>query len=105
MTFQQIISKALEVRKKLSLFEKQKYGREWTREELVQGFVGDIGDLSKLVQAKNGVRDIQGVDKRMKHELADCLWSIIAIADAYDIDLEQSFNETMIELEKKLDEK
>lgn len=104
MTFQQIISKALEVRKKFSQFEKQKYGREWTKEELVHGFIGDVGDLSKLVQAKNGVRDIQNADEKMKHELADCLWSVIAIADAYDIDLEQSFTETMNELESKLNE-
>jgi NTP pyrophosphatase (non-canonical NTP hydrolase) len=104
MTFQQIISKAVEVRKKFSQFEKQKYGREWTREELVQGFVGDVGDLSKLVQAKNGVRDIQNVDEKLKHELADCLWSVIVIADAYDIDLEQSFTKTINGLERKLDE-
>ncbi len=103
MTFQQIIAKALEVRKKFSQFEKQKYGREWTREELVQGFVGDVGDLSKLVQAKNGIRDIKNPDLKMKHELADCLWSVIAIADAYDIDLEQSFTQTMSEIEGKLD--
>lgn len=103
MIFQQIITRAVAIRKKFSLFEKQKYGRPWTKEELVHGFVGDVGDLSKLVQAKNGVRDIQNVDEKLKHELADCLWSVIVIADAYDIDLEQSFVQTMDRLEVKLD--
>ena len=105
LTLQQTIAKALEIRKKFSQFEKQKYGREWTKEELVHGFVGDVGELSKLIQAKSGVRDIPNADEKLKHELADCLWSVIAIADAYDIDLEQSFIKTMNELEEKLDER
>lgn len=101
MTFQQLISKAKEIRKKYSQLEKEKYGREWSPEELVQGFVGDVGDLSKLIQAKNGVRDIENVDEKLKHELADCMWSVIVIADAYDIDIEQAFSNTMDELEDR----
>jgi len=104
MTFQEIISKAVAVRKKFAQFETAKYGREWTKEELVHGFVGDVGDLSKLVQAKNGVRAIENVDEKLQHELADCLWSVIAIADAYDIDLEKSFTQTMKMLEEKLEQ-
>lgn len=102
MTFQQLISRAKDIRKKFSLLEKQKYGKEWTKENLVQGFVGDVGDLSKLVQAKSGIRNIENVDEKLKHELADCLWSVLVIADEYDIDLEQAFFNTMDEIEKKL---
>ena len=104
MTFQEIISKAVSVRKKFSNFEEQKYGRSWTVNDLVHGFVGDVGDLSKLVQAKSGIREIQDVNEKLEHELADCLWSVIAIADEYNIDLESSFNKTMSQLEEKLDE-
>lgn len=104
MTFQQIIQKALEVRQKYSKFEKEKYGREWTPQELMSGLVGDVGDLSKLVQAKSGMRDIENVDEKLKHELADCLWSIIVIADKYDINLEEVFDKNMSEIEEKIDE-
>ena len=102
MTFQEIISKAVSVRKQFSQFEKQQYGRSWTAEDLVHGFVGDVGDLSKLALAKKGVRAIENVDEKLQHELADCLWSIITIAEAYDVDLEDSFLKTMEDLEKKL---
>ncbi|GIK83934.1 MAG: hypothetical protein BroJett025_05560 [Patescibacteria group bacterium] len=105
MTFQQIIQKALEVREKYSQLEKEKYGREWNVQELMSGFVGDVGDLSKLLQAKNGIRQIENVDEKLKHELADCLWSIIVLADKFDIDLAQAFNQNMDELENKLDAK
>jgi NTP pyrophosphatase (non-canonical NTP hydrolase) len=39
----------------------------------------------------------------LAHELADCLWSIIVIADEAGVDLEKAFFETMkeIELRKK----
>jgi NTP pyrophosphatase (non-canonical NTP hydrolase) len=31
-------------------------------------------------------------------ELADCLWSVMVLADAYDVDLESAFVRTMGEL-------
>lgn len=103
MEFQEIIKKALEVRKKYSHFEKEKYGREWNSQEIMSGLVGDIGELSKLIQAKSGIRDISNVDEKLKHELSDCLWSIIVISDKYSIDLEESFIETMADIENKFD--
>ena len=64
--------------------------------------MGDVGDLMKLVLAKDGVRDIENVDKKLEHELADCLWSILVLAKEYNIDLEKAFMRTMDELEAKI---
>lgn len=102
MTFQEIIQKALEVRKKYAEFEAEKYGKSWSTQDLLTGFVGDVGDLSKLIQAKNGTRSIENIDEKLKHELADCLWSIIVLSDAHNIDLENAFIETMEELEQRI---
>ncbi|MET8681756.1 hypothetical protein ABZW18_30280 [Streptomyces sp. NPDC004647] len=35
-------------------------GRVWTREEFMLGFVGDVGDLAKLVMAQEGAREVAG---------------------------------------------
>lgn len=102
MDFKQIVQQALEVRKQYQNLEIKKYGREWSREEIAQGFVGDVGDLMKLITAKSGVRDISGVDSKLSHELSDCLWSIIILSDKYGIDLEKSFLETMNSLNEKI---
>lgn len=67
------------------------------------GFVGDVGDLSKIIMAKNGHRAMNNVDEKLKHELSDCLWSILVIADYYDIDLENQFSKSMDELETRVD--
>jgi len=69
--------------------------REWTVEQYVAGFVGDVGDLSKLVMAKCGYREAHDVDERIAHELSDCLWSILVIADKLQLDLASVYKRNM----------
>lgn len=93
---------AMSVRKRYAEFEHSRYGRSWTREELVLGFVGDVGDLAKLVAAAEGVRAIPDLQARLAHELADCLWSVLVLADAYGVNLEAAFADTMDESQARL---
>ena len=68
------------------------------------GFVGDVGDLAKLLIAENDCRNIPDSKQKLEHELADCLWSILVLANEYGINLEKSFFETMDSLEKHIPE-
>ena len=78
-------------------------GRVWTREETMLGFLGDVGDLAKLVMVAEGARsDVGGGRAALEHELADCLWSVLVLAAHYDVDLEAAFTATMDELEGRL---
>jgi len=77
-------------------------GRVWTREEFMLGFVGDVGDLAKLVMAEEGARSVPGGRAALGHELADCLWSVLILAHRYDIDLAAAFRHTMAELEQSI---
>ena len=104
MDFKSLQQRALEIREKYSKLEEQKKGRSWTNAQIMEGFVGDVGDLMKLVMAKEGVRDIEDVDNKLAHELSDCLWSILVLAKKYDVDLESSFFQTMDDLEKRIDD-
>lgn len=99
---QDLIKRAINIRQQYAQLERDKYGRSWTPAEIAQGFVGDVGDLQKLVMAKSGIRQIDEVDQKLQHELADCLWSIIVLADEYGYDLEQEFVKTMDELEERI---
>ena len=103
MDFKLLLQRAIDIRNKYSILERQKTGREWTNLNLMEGFVGDVGDLMKLVMAKEGVREIQDVDQKLAHELADCLWSVLVLANNYNVDLESSFLQTMNELEKRIE--
>lgn len=102
MEFQTIINRALEIRKHYEAKEKQLYGSAWTSEEIALGFVGDVGDLAKLIIAENGKRNIPDSKAKLEHELADCLWSVIVLAHQHGVDLEESFVNTMNELERRL---
>jgi NTP pyrophosphatase (non-canonical NTP hydrolase) len=104
MEFRQLEERALEIRRQYADLERERYGRPWTQEEVALGFVGDVGDLAKLVQAAAGIRAIPDARARLAHELADCLWSVLVLADAYGIDLEGAFLETMDALERHLND-
>ncbi len=66
------------------------------------GFLGDVGDLAKLVQGKAGVRPREDLDEALAHELSDVLWCVLTLADAYGVDLESAFVSTMDDLTEHL---
>lgn len=99
MEFDGLVQRAREVRELIRAYEERLYGAAWTNEELALGFVGDVGDLVKLVMACNGRREIPEAHRKLAHELSDCLWSVIVLAEAHGVDLEQAFLATMDELE------
>src|SRR5689334_11734112 len=102
MELTQLTERALQVRQRLNDTATARGTRPWTREELMQGFVVDVGDLMQLVMAKAGARPGADVDGKLAHELSDCLWSVLVLAKLYDVDLEQEFLATMDGIEAKL---
>ncbi len=102
MEFQQLIERAIEIRSQFAAQEQKQFGSTWNSEEITLGFIGDVGDLAKLTIAANGKRNIPNYKEKLEHELADCLWSVIVLAQVHGIDLEQSFLETMDTLENHL---
>jgi NTP pyrophosphatase (non-canonical NTP hydrolase) len=75
----------------------------WTPTDYMSGLVGDVGDLSKLVMAREGKRTITDVDKKIEHEFGDCLWSLLVLAKKLGIDPAHAFDRTMAELEARFD--
>jgi NTP pyrophosphatase (non-canonical NTP hydrolase) len=100
---------ALKLNELYEELEIKRYGRAWTTEELALGFVGDVGDLAKLIQANAGIRNIDNFKSKLGHELSDCLWSIIVLANKCGIDLEAEFSKNtsglMEHVSKELDRK
>ena len=86
-----LTERAITLRERFSDAARRAGKREWSREEVLQGFVVDVGDLTKLVMAKSGIREAEDVDRRLAHELADCLWSVLVLAKLYEVDLEREF--------------
>jgi NTP pyrophosphatase (non-canonical NTP hydrolase) len=102
MEFRNLVKRAMDIRQLYAEMEQAKHGCAWTKEKIALGFVGDVGDLTKLVMAHNGVRDIPEAEAKLAHELADCLWSILVLAHLHNVDLEHEFLQTMDKLEKHI---
>lgn len=101
-TLEDLQRRALEVADLYDELNQRVRGRVWTREETMLGFVGDVGDLAKLVTAAEGARSDVGGREALEHELADCLWSVLVLAHRYDVDLGAVFETTMAELSQRL---
>lgn len=102
MTLKEAQKRALEINQMYDVLNTRQIGSVWSRSDLMQGFVGDVGKLAKLTMAKDGRRYIDDVDTKLAHELVDCLWSILILAEKYDIELDIKFAQTMDELEGRI---
>jgi NTP pyrophosphatase (non-canonical NTP hydrolase) len=91
MNFSDLEKAALDLNELYERLEAKRYGRVWTTQELALGFMGDVGDLAKLIQAHSGVRTIDDCEAKLGHELSDCLWSVLVLANKCGIDLQAEF--------------
>ncbi|HWV24963.1 MAG TPA: hypothetical protein VNZ58_12300 [Thermomicrobiales bacterium] len=97
-----LVERADEIRR---LYDEQnrRMGRHsWGAAEYAQGLVADVGDLVKLIMARNGFRDADDIDRRIEHELVDCLWSVLVLARELDVDLEAGFKRGMDDLAQRI---
>lgn len=49
MNYQDMLKRALEVRQNYDSLNQSKRGVQWNEQQLMAGFVGDVGDLSKII--------------------------------------------------------
>lgn len=97
MDFKELQSRALGIFRRYGQLNRKKGLKVWERQDLVSGFVGDVGALMKYTMAADGLRHIDGHADKLEHELADCLWSLLVISKKYDVDLEAAFLKVMDE--------
>lgn len=102
MELQKLIHRAMDLRGQYEKKEKQLYGAPSTEEDIAQGFLGDANNLLKLLKAQHGKGNIAHSAEKLGSQLSHCLWSVIVLAQMHNIDLEQSFMETMDKLENHL---
>ncbi|MFT3756846.1 MAG: nucleotide pyrophosphohydrolase [Pseudoxanthomonas sp.] len=100
MDFSDLQKSAIQLNDLYEQLETKRYGRVWTTQELALGFMGDMGDLAKLIQAHAGIRAIDDYKAKLGHELSDCLWSVLVLADKCGIDLEAEFVRNTREIAK-----
>ncbi|HEX8226436.1 MAG TPA: MazG nucleotide pyrophosphohydrolase domain-containing protein [Candidatus Saccharimonadales bacterium] len=104
-TLAELMEDAEKIRSKYEEYNALTGNEAWRIRDYAMGFGGDFGDLQKLIMAKENLRKADDVDARLGHELADCLWSILVIANYYGIDLDKEFSKTMDTITKRIEDK
>jgi NTP pyrophosphatase (non-canonical NTP hydrolase) len=89
--------RAMEIRRRYNDLEKQRGSQPWDGLKLAQGFKKDVTDLVDILEQSKLDQ------KKLSHELADCLWSVLVIARKLNVDIERAFWTTMLELDNRLD--
>lgn len=59
MGLDQLHQSALRIHDLYDELNMRERGRVWTREEFMLGFMGDVGDLAKLILAEEGARTVR----------------------------------------------
>jgi NTP pyrophosphatase (non-canonical NTP hydrolase) len=90
--------RAMEIRRKYDQMERGRNRQPWNAIKLTRGFKKDVSELMTIVEQDMVDR------KKLSHELADCLWSILVIARKLDVDIERAFWTTMGELDQKFED-
>jgi NTP pyrophosphatase (non-canonical NTP hydrolase) len=89
--------RAMEIRRRYDAQARAKNQQPWNAVKLARGFKKDVIDLLTIIE-----QDM--VDRRkLSHELADCLWSVLVIARKLDVDVERAFWTTMGEIDNRID--
>ncbi len=106
MNYKELEDTSIRVKNAYDKLNKQKGERKWSYLEYAQGLVGDMGDLMKMLMAKANLRGYKGdLDDDIKHEISDCLWSLIIISNELGIDLPNEFHSQMNELADRVEAK
>lgn len=104
MEFSEIVKKTKEIQGEYDTLNRELNQREWGTREYVEALVGDVGDLTKLVMMQNSLRPNKHNDlkQKIRHEICDCLWSIILIADKEGVVLEDEYMKQMDQLKQRI---
>ena len=74
--------RARHIRELYQQLEERLHGTAWTPQEVMLGCVADVGELGRLVMAKEGRWLHEGdLPKELDDKLADCLWWVLVLAD------------------------
>lgn len=71
MNYQELLDAAVRVREKSDKLNARDHRNAWDGDRIMAGFVGDVGDLNKIIMAKSGYRAMDDIDEKLRHELSD----------------------------------
>jgi NTP pyrophosphatase (non-canonical NTP hydrolase) len=104
MEFKDLIKQTREIKRAYEVLNRKQGRPAWLTSDYVQGMVGDVGDLAKLVVKRKQTGARKSIDREIAKELSDILYMVVVIADELGINLEREYKVNLEFLEQKLRE-
>lgn len=101
--FDEIINRALEIRKKYHKLEAEHHGNEWTIEEDALAFLTDAGLVGRNIMSQQQRWPKANSQSELEHKLGESIWWLIVLANRTDIDIKEAVANFLSETEKLLD--
>lgn len=103
MNFSKIIERSIAIRKSYHKLEKQYHENEWSGEKDSLAFLTDAGLVGRLTMSQQE-RWPKGGDtvSELEHKLSECIWWLIILAERMDIDIKESLDGFLSNLERQL---
>jgi len=95
--------RARHIRDLYKQLEERLHGSAWTPQEVMLGYVYDIGELSRLVMASQDRWMHEGdLPQELEGKLSECLWWVLVLADRLGVDITKAFTAKMDALDAQL---
>lgn len=98
--FDEIIARALSLRKKYHELERAHHGSEWSVEEDALAFLTDAGLVGRHTMSQQGRWPKANTDTELEHKLGESIWWLIVLANRMDIDVKDAIGNFLTKTEK-----
>ena len=96
-------ARARHIREPYKQLEERLHGSAWTPQEVMLGYLYDIGELGRLVLAAEDRWLHEGdLPGELEDKLSECLWWVLVLADRLGVDITKAFTTRMNELDVQL---
>ena len=90
--FDDIIDRALSIRKKYHELERSHHGSEWTIEEDALAYLADAALVGRNIMSQQQRWPKANSQEELEHKLGENIWWLIVLANRSDIDIKKAIN-------------
>jgi len=102
VNFDEIIRRAMEIRKKYHELELLHHGSEWTVEEDALAYLTDAGLVGRNIMSQQERWPKAGSEAELEHKLGENIWWLIVLAERSGIDIRKAVDQFLIKIDSAL---
>ncbi|WP_028298699.1 hypothetical protein [Olivibacter sitiensis] len=99
-SFDEIIRRSMEIRKKYHELEMLHHGSEWTVEEDALAYLTDAGLVGRNIMSQQQRWPKAGSEAELEHKIGENIWWLIVLAERSGIDIREAVDQFLSKTEK-----